>query len=368
MVKLIGSRIEPLPEDFRTFGIQRHAMRIAVFCIPFLFLAACDSAPKKPVKPLTIDQLYKRYPDSLPIVIQHGNVLMERHDYNNALKDGAKAYRLDSLNMDARFLYASALNNRAERTVSEIMVAQEHFKVIVKRQPKNKKALVALASTYVQLNNYDLAFFYINEALRIDKRYRDAYIMKGTLYRTIGNMKLAKSSYQTAIDQDPDFFEAYLFLGDLYLQDGDSVCMEYYTTARELRPTSIDAMYSMAYGYQQLAQSDKLNKQQQLHKSEQALQVYREMAKKDPSFSMSTFQQGWIKQFQQNQIDSAMIFYQRTLQKEPRFVEAWHNLGLCYEGRGDVGRALEAYSKALKYNSEFTLSREAAERLRGKKI
>lgn len=342
-------------------------MRIVLFCIPFLILAACGSAPEKPAKKLTIDELYKRYPDSLPIIIQHGNVLMERHDYDNALKDGAKAYRLDSSNVEARFLYASALNNRATRTVSEVMVAQDHFKVVVKRQPKNTKALVALASTYVFLDNYDLAFYYINEALRVDKRYRDAYIMKGTLYRKLGNAKLAKSSYQTAIDQDPDFFEAYIALGDLYLQDNDSVCLEYYITATQLRPNSIDAMYSLAYSYQRLADSDKLTTQQRMQKSEQALQMYRQMAKKDPNFSMSTFQQGWIKQFQQNDIDSAMIFYQNTLQKEPRFVEAWHNLGLCYEDQKNYPRALEAYGKALKYDPEFTLSKEAAERIRYKK-
>ncbi len=367
MMKFIRAFLWPLPEDFSTFGIQRYTMRIVLFCIPFLILAACSSAPEKPAKKLTIDELYKRYPDSLPILIQHGNVLMERHDYDNALKDGAKAYRLDSNNIEARFLYASALNNRASRTVSEVMVAQDHFKVVVKQQPKNTKALVALASTYVFLDNYDLAFYYINEALRIDKRYRDAYIMKGTLYRKLGNAKLAKSSYQTAIDQDPDFFEAYIALGDLYLQDYDSICLEYYTTATQLRPNSTDALYSLAYGYQYLAGSDKLSPQRQMQLSEEALKIYRQMAKKDPEFTMSTFQQGWIKQFQQNDIDSAMIFYQSTLQKEPRFVEAWHNLGLCYEGRKEYPRALEAYGKALKYDPEFTLSREAAERIRYKK-
>jgi phage terminase large subunit-like protein len=66
---------------------------------------------------------------------------------------------------------------------------------------------VSLASTYTQQGDFEKSFQYINEALRIDKKYRDAYILKGTNYLTLGNRKLAKSSYETAIQQDTKFFE-----------------------------------------------------------------------------------------------------------------------------------------------------------------
>jgi Tfp pilus assembly protein PilF len=46
------------------------------------------------------------------------------------------------------------------------------------------------------------------------------------------------------------------------------------------------------------------------------------------------------------------------------FVEAWHNLGTCYEEQGDITRALQSYAKALKYNPEFALSRERADKLK----
>ncbi|MBU2020588.1 MAG: tetratricopeptide repeat protein, partial [Bacteroidetes bacterium] len=62
--------------------------------------------------------------------------------------------------------------------------------------------------------------------------------------------------------------------------------------------------------------------------------------------------------------DSAEILYNQAIIKEPRFVEAWHNLGMIHETRGEKTRALQAYAKALKYNPEFELSREAADRLR----
>lgn len=328
-------------------------MRI-LFSIGFLLilLTACGGkSTQKKQKELSIDELYKKYPDSVPILIKHGNLMLERYDYEKALQDGAKAYRMQESNIEARFLYANALNNRANRTVSDVMSAQNHFKFVVKKQPKNTTALVALATTYAQQGDNEKAFYYINEALRVDKKYRDAYILKGSIYLSMDNRKLAKSSYQTAVEQDPEFFAAYIKLGLIYQEEGDPLCIQYFITATQIRPNNIEAYYNLAYAYQQF---DKIP---------EAQQTYREMLKKDPTFTPPLFQLGWIKQFKQNDIDSAIYFYNETLQKEPRYVEAWHNLGLAYETKGEKYQAIQYYRKALKYNPKFSISEDAIKRL-----
>lgn len=328
-------------------------MRI-LFSIGFLLvlLTACGGkSTNKKQKELSIDELYKKYPDSVPILIKHGNLMLERYDYEKALQDGAKAYRMQESNIEARFLYANALNNRANRSASDVMSAQNHFKFVVKKQPKNTTALVALATTYAQQGDNEKAFYYINEALRVDKKYRDAYILKGSIYLSLDNRKLAKSSFQTAVEQDPEFFAAYIKLGLIYQEEGDPLCIQYFITATQLRPNNIEAYYNLAYAYQQF------------EKIPEAQQTYREMLKKDPTFTPPLFQLGWIKQFKQNDIDSAIYFYNETLQKEPRYVEAWHNLGLAYETKGEKYQAIQYYRKALKYNPEFSISEDAIKRL-----
>lgn len=327
-------------------------MRILFFIGFLAVLSSCgENGSKKPQKELSIDQLFKKYPDSVPILIKHGNLMLERYDYEKALEDGAKAYRMQQWNIEARFLYANALNNRADRTASDVMSAQTHFKFVVKKDPKNLAALVALATTYAQQGDNEKAFYYTNEALRINKKYRDAYILKGSIYLSLDNRELAKSSFQTAIEQDPDFFAAYIKLGLIYQGENDPLCIQYFITATQIRPNNIEAYYNLAYAYQQF---DKLP---------EAQQTYREMLKKDPKFTPPLFQLGWIKQFRQNDIDSAIYFYNETLQKEPRYVEAWHNLGLIYETKGDKYKAIQYYRKALKYNPEFAISDEAIKRL-----
>jgi len=56
------------------------------------------------------------------------------------------------------------------------------FKHIIKKRPKSLRALTGLAGTYSYQRDFKNSFKYINMALRIDKHYRDGYIMKGTNY------------------------------------------------------------------------------------------------------------------------------------------------------------------------------------------
>lgn len=336
-------------------------MRLILFILPLLLLMSCGNKNNLVSNnPPDLDSLLQIYPDSVPLLIERGNQMIEKYEYNQALADGAKAFRLAESNIDARYLYANALNNRASRTVSDIMTAQKHFMYIVKKQPKNTKALVSLASTYSQQQDFENSFKYINAALRIDPKYRDGYILKGTNYLHMNvkdNVELAISSYETAVQQDPKFFEAYLMLGSLYQAQKDTLCLEYYTTAARLQPKNIDVLYSLAYAHQEY---NNINR---------AKSIYRKMIDMDTSYSQALFQLGWIKQWMEKKpdLDSAIYFYSSTIETSPDYVEAWHNLGLCYLNRnqkGDEERAKQSFRKALKYNPNFALSREMMEKYR----
>lgn len=325
-----------------------------VILLTALLLQNCGGENKSQAKKVTqnIDSLLMQFPDSVPLLVRHGQYYFEKYRFDRAMSSAAKAFRLDSNNIEARMLYADVLNNRPDRSIEEVMTAQRHFGYIIKKNPKSVRALVSLASTYSLMQDFDRSFQYINEALRIDPKYRDAYILKGTNYLQLNKIPLAKSSYETAVQQDPKFYEAYVALGNLYQKEDNPICMEYYTTAASIAPKDLSVLYLEAYAYQYFG------------KSEEALQKYREMYIIDNSFAMAQFQQGFIKQFYQSDIDSAIIFYDRALLQEPKFVEAWHNLGICYEEKKDNGKALQSYSKALKYDPNFEKSREAANKLK----
>lgn len=320
-----------------------------------LQLVSCGDSDKKVsnIKP-DLDSLLVLYPDSVPLLIERGNKWLKEYQYEKAMADGAKAFRLDSNNVEARILYADLLNNRPEKTQTDISFAQRHYKVVIKKQPKNVRALIGLAGTYKLQQNFDMSFKYVNEVLRIDPKYRDAYILKGSNYMLLGMKDNAISSFETAIQQDPEFYEAYLFLGIVYQGDSNAVCLEYLTTAHELQPKNMEITYVLA------------SAKEQFKKTDDAVKLYREMAKDTSDFYVSRglFHQGHIHQFRRINLDSAIYYYNSALQTNPMFVEAWHNLGLCYEDKGDRSQALKYYAKALEYDPEFKKSKEAAIRLK----
>lgn len=328
-----------------------------LFLIPLLFtlIVGCGSKnEKKTSKQVSqnIDTLLALHPDSIPLLVRHGQYYFDALNFEKAVPSATKAFRLDSNNLVVRMLYAEVLNNRPERTLTDVLSAQRHFSYILKKEPKNTIALVGIASTFTLMQDFENSFLYINEALRIDSKYRDAYILKGTNYLQLNNIKLAKSSYETATQQDPEFYQAYIALGDLYTAEDNKIAVQYYTTAAQIKPKDIGVLYKLAYAYQTFGQF------------EDALATYRDMFQKDGTFAMSLFQQGYIKQIHMNQIDSAIEYYREALVLEPKFVEAWHNLGMCYEEKKDNGKALQSYSRALKLNPDFEKSREAANKLR----
>jgi tetratricopeptide (TPR) repeat protein len=320
-----------------------------------LGLVSCDETTDVVTEgPRNLDSLIVQFPDSVDLLLERGNLEFDRYGYDVAMNDAAKAFRIDSNNVEARMLYAEVLNNRETRTFQDVATAQYNYKVVVKKQPKNIRALIGLAATYSYQQDFDKTFQYVNEALRIDPKYRNAYVLKGTTYRQIGNMELAKSSYQTAIQQDPEFFEAYFFLGQIYQSENDPLCIEYFTTAMELKPEYTEIKYQLAFSKQMHGQLDG------------AVELYREMAADTVDFYINRglFHQGYIKQFELNEIDSAIYYYKSALKTEPRHVESWHNLGLCYKEQGDKTKALQSFAKALQYNPDFELSRKEADSMR----
>ncbi len=341
-------------------------MKYFLFFIPFFFLYSCSEEKPTNAKPANIDSLLTLYPDSVPLLILHGTKMMEQFQYDKALEDGAKAFRLDSSKIESRMLYAQVLNNRPNRSIKDVLSAQRHFTCIIKKEPKNTKAIVSLATTYSQQLDFETSFKYINLALKINPKYRDAYVLKGTNYRFLNKIDLAKSSYQTAVEQDPKFYEAYLMLGSLYEAEGNPLCLEYYLTARKLQPKNVDVLYALAYAKQNFG------------KLEEAKQIYRKMIRLDTTYTAALFQQGFIfhklqvpkseKEYNVN-MDSAYYFYNSTVTSTPKYVQAWHNLACYYLERHKVTTDLDrtfafsALAKALEISPDFKLSKNMADSL-----
>ena len=315
--------------------------------ILFVFAISCQNKGAEPLNSnLSLDSLLLKYPDSVNILVKHGELALTNFKYDIAIADAAKAFRLDSSRLDTRMLYADAICNNPAIQNADITKAQFHYQKLIKKEPKNIRALVGMAMTYTLRQDFDNSFKYINRALKINPRYRNAYVLKGSNYRMLGNTKLAISSYETAVQQDPNFYGGYLMLGALYQYEKDPICIQYYTTATQLQPNNPDCLYALAYAKEIFGQEN------------DAKMIYRKMIRIDSTYYEAYFQLGYIKQFTDIDLDSALYFYNAALDIEPRHIESNHNIGLIYEDKKDISKALLSYAKVLKYNPEFKLTLE----------
>lgn len=321
-----------------------------VFGLSIVLFCACGTIEEKKDRNMTLDQLVQKYPDSIPLLQKRANRSLDSLDYKLLLMDAAHAFRLDSSDYENRLLYALALINKKDFLDADLTSAQYHFGRVLKKDRKNLRAIIGMASIYSYRGNLEDAFKEINKALRINPRYRDAYILKGSIYLSQANYKLAKSSYETAVQQDNKFFLGYMMLGTIYQYEKNDLCIEYFTTASKLQPKNAEVLYSLAYATYEFG------------KIEEAKQHYRRMAGLDSTYCEAYFHLGFIQQFDDIDLDSAMYFYSKSLEINPKHIESLHNLGLIYEDQGDVSNALLSYAKVLKVNPAYqiTLDRIAA--------
>jgi len=342
------------PYILATFVFMKWVFATALATALIFSTTSCETTDASTDTPITadnIDSLLSKHPDSVPLLLKRGDMRFANYEFDLAMQDAAKAYRLQKDNVKAKLLFAEVLNNRSARTPEDVSNAQALYEQVIKKESKNLRALVGMASTHTYQQNFEKSFEYLNKAIKIDRHYRDAYVLKGTNFLTMGQKEKAISSYETAVQQDPEFYEAYFFLANIYEADGKRECLEYYRNALELKPDLPEIRYKLAFA------------QQSFGERELAQENYRILAQDTSDFysNRGKFHQGYIHQFDLLNIDSAIYFYNEALQSEPRHVESWHNLGMCYDWIGDKTKALQSFAKALRYDPNFELSRRYAD-------
>lgn len=292
-------------------------------------------------------------PKNIGLWIQKGNLCKTDLDFKCALDAGAQAIMLDSTNLEARKLYAWTLINKQDPSVSDIETAKRHFQYVLTFEPKDPETLVSLANTFSLTGDFKTAMKFVNDALKIDEYYRDGYVLKGSIYKTLDKNDLALSSYQTALQIDPDFFMGQLHTAWLLTEmENHKLALEYYRNANALKPQNINALYGIGKSLQDLEQYDA------------ALLEYKEIIEIEPAFYYAYFNQGFIKQYYQADLDSAIYFYEKVFDYKPEYVPAWYQMGNAYYDAKDYSNAGKAYAEALKIDENYTPAREAADRLR----
>lgn len=221
-------------------------------------------------------------------------------------------------------------------------------------------ALLSLARMDLLLRAYDPALKRINAALQVEDRLDEAYFLKGRLYLETGDTAKAASSFQTAAEVNPQRYDAFIQLGLLYASAHDDLALEYFRTAKTLRPKSIEALYDEAIYLQEHAVGAP-------DRYETALALYDQILELDSANASAAFNKGYIYLEYLGEYARAEEWFDEAIVRLPYYHQAHYNRGLALESQGRATEALAAYDAALALEPTYTPAALAKGRVLGER-
>jgi tetratricopeptide (TPR) repeat protein len=257
----------------------------------------------------------------------------------------------------------------------KFQVARDDFITYGKYKPNDFRAYYYLGRVSNHLRKYADAIQNLNRAIELNPNYGKNYYELGNVFYTMNRFRTAISQYQQALKLEPALMEAHKRLGESYYRmhnfsgainefevvlndnpsDGEANFMMGVTVYKQaLLDEYIDAFLEM-YG---LLNAEEIEFNKIKHDKEQ-VRVYKEMTKRfylaqlsRPSFYEAAFNLGLTYQ-ERGILDSALVYYNKTLQIRPDLTKARIVLAKFYERRNEIDKALDEYKYVVRSDPDY---------------
>ena len=294
---------------------------------------------------LLLDAKIKKSPKDADLYYQRGKVLIELQKVNDAIADFKKAVSIKNDKVE----YHTALGD-AYFMNGDVGNSYASLQKALSIDPDNLEALLKMGEITFYSKDYDRAIETLNKVTAIDKNNRTAYFMKGYIYKETGDTSNAVFYFRKVIDLYPDYEPAYEELGMLYAQHKDILGVEYLTTAIEMEPKNINALYGLAKLYQDAEEPENANK------------YYVRILEIDPQNKYAWHNRGYMEMTLYQDYDAAIEFFTNAINADNLYVEAHANRGLAYELKGDRSNARICYQAALQIDPSCKPAQEGLQR------
>ncbi len=268
-----------------------------------------------------------------------------------AQRDLEWAVKLDSTNVDHHLdlgdLYYST---------TQVAKAQAQFQRASDLDPKNTQALLKLAEIQLVLRKYAKSMELVNKVIGMDEHAGHAYFLKGWIHMETGDTALALSSFRTAVEQDNHDYSAYIILGKLSAAQHDPLAEQYYSTAINLRPRSVEAWYNKGM-YEQENGKDSM-----------ALKSYAQIMQIDSSNALAWYNSGYVKLEHLSDPQGASTDFSEAIKLEPGYADAWYNRGLAMERINQLDSAAANYEIVLSMRPDHALAAAGLDRLQAQGV
>lgn len=331
-------------------------VRTAILILTVLVFFACGNHNKSDSKstkndslPADLVSLNKKItdePDNAKFYDERAIYYLQHKDLEKALSDANRAVVLEP-KISNYYLTLSDVYFASGR----ITKCQEALTKASEINPEDKEAHLKLAELFFYLKNYKMTFESTEKALKIDNLNAKADFINGMALKDMGDTLKAVKSFEKAIEKDQQYFHAYLQLGLMYSAKHSKLAVDYFNNALNLNPKSIEALYALAFFYQENSEYNK------------AIEKYYMITQIDPKYKAAYYNLGYIHLVYLQVYDVAAGYFTDAIKCDPSYTEAYYNRGYCYELLGNINYARMDYQQALKIKVNYQRAIDGMNRL-----
>jgi eukaryotic-like serine/threonine-protein kinase len=230
---------------------------------------------------------------------------------------------------------AAALSRKylLTRDPGALALAAQNAQLALRYNPKSVSAMLSAAMVDLSSGRTAQALELLQNALRVDPGNPEVLLYVSRAYQDLGQAVAAEESYRSILRERPNNSAAYNDLGwFLYRHGRAREAAEAFQSAATVAPrqalpmTNLGSMYLL------------------LNRRREAIQAFEESLRRYPT-ELAYLNLGSI-YFQDGDYRTALTFYEKARDLQPKEDLPWRNIGDCYAMLGDTKRVLANYEKA----------------------
>ena len=282
------------------------------------------------------------------LYLRRAQLYVEREQIGQAMIDVNQAIQIDPKNVDALLLLSDLyylLGDEANITAA--------LNKALEIAPYDTRPMVKLAELNLLRQNYNLAFGYIDNALKVNTYNPRAYFVRGMTYLAKQDTVSAMKNFMISREQDASFYDPQREICAIYRAQDNPLTESFMRSMMSNFPERPIVRYDLALFLQENGNP------------EEALAHYDTLLMLQPSNSRLLFNKGYVYFVYLGDNEKALSYFNQSLESDPSYVDALYNKGHVYEQMGNYAQAKMIYKQVLSAYPDYQLAIDGMNRVSG---